>query len=118
MNSMEIYKVIALVLGATGFWKLTGVLIEILSNRKLKIAEAFSYQAQAEHQIIENWMQWSDTLEKRVKESIKHTKLLEKVIEAQKKQIAELIQQVKAMEKHNEELKVSIENLSEKTHEQ
>ena len=87
---MEGYKIVALVIGATGFWKLLEIFVKVFSERKLKTAEVWNLQTQAEKTIMENWMQWSQTLEKRVKESDEHTRILEEIIDTLHKQVKEL----------------------------
>lgn len=101
---MELWKIITLILGATGFWKLLEILVRLRSDKKVKLAEAINLHAQAENQIVANWIQWSQMLEKRIKESEEHTEALQKVIENQRKRIQDLEKKVVHMEKQNKEL--------------
>lgn len=66
---MELWKIITLILGATGFWKLLEILVRLRTDKKVKLAEAINLHAQAENQIVANWIQWSQMLEKRIKEN-------------------------------------------------
>ena len=65
---MDVIKLVALVFGASGFWKLVEVLINLGMNKRLKRAETKNLYAQANGQIIANWQGWSEKLETRVKE--------------------------------------------------
>lgn len=101
---MELWKIITLILGATGFWKLLEILVRLRADKKVKLAEVINLHAQAENQIVANWIQWSQMLEKRIKESEEHTEALQKVIENQRKRIQDLEKKVVHMEKQNKEL--------------
>ena len=114
---MEIIKLIAVILGATGFWKLVEIIIRFRSDKKLKNAEVRNLDAQTEKQVTENWIQWSQTLEKRVKESEEHTENMQKIIETQRKKIRELERKVAEMEKKNLDLTRQLNELKSKGNE-
>lgn len=97
MNMEESAKIMALVVGATGFWKL----LEMLFERGKYRAEINQLNAQVHTQIISNWVSWSQKLEERVR-------FLENHNEEQRKQIEELELQVTELEKQNESLRDSI----------
>jgi septal ring factor EnvC (AmiA/AmiB activator) len=101
---MELWKIITLILASTGFWKLLEILVRLRTDKKVKLAEAINLHSQAENQIVANWIQWSQMLEKRIKESEEHTEALQKVIENQRKRIQDLEKKVVHMEKQNKEL--------------
>ena len=101
MMEMEIWKLITIIVGAGGFWKLVEILIKVRTDKKLKSAETSNLYAQANSNIVNNWVQWSQKLEKRVKESEDHTAAMEEIIEKQRKQIKCLEQKVELMEKKN-----------------
>lgn len=101
---MEIWKLITIVLGAGGFWRLLDVLVKYKAERKLKAAEAGNLYASAQNSIVSNWVQWSQTLEKRVKESERHTASMEGIIDKQREQIRKLEEKVAEMERKNGEL--------------
>ncbi len=88
--SGEVLKLITIALGATGFWKLIELLFRQFFDQKLKRAETINQQSQAEKNIVEKWIKWSDFLEKRIREFENNTDLLEQIIEKQRKKIKEL----------------------------
>lgn len=112
------WKVLTLVFGATGIWKIIELLIRTRFDRKLRSAETNSLHVQAEAQIVGNWIQWSQHLEQRVKEleavADDNRKLMKKVetqrnmIESQKERIVELEQKVKTLQKENLTLRKQI----------
>lgn len=65
MNSI---KIIAIVLGATGFWKLIELLLQYGTQRRLKSAEIRNLNIQANSLVIENYKLWSENMEKRLKQ--------------------------------------------------
>ena len=77
---MEIWKLITIVLGAGGFWRLLDILIKYKAERKLKAAETKNLYATAQNSIVSNWVQWSQTLEKRVKESENRLQIWKKLL--------------------------------------
>jgi len=108
---MEIWKLIAIIVGAGGFWKLVEILIKLRMDKKLKKAETSNLYAQANTNIVNNWVQWSQKLEKRVKESEDHTAAMKEIVEKQRKQIKCLEQKVELMEKKNRELLKELQEL-------
>lgn len=116
---MEIVKLIAALFTATGFWKLVEIIIKFWSDKKKQSAEIKNLHAQTEKHIVDNWIQWSQTLEKRVKELetvAEENKELKKQIENQRNRICELEKKVEHVEKENEQLRNQLKELS-KTHE-
>lgn len=109
---MEIWKLITIIVGASGFWKILDLLIKHRTDKKLKSAEANNLYASAQNSIVGNWVQWSQTLEKRVKESEEHTAAMEEIIEKQRGQIRCLERKVAQMEKKNKELLKTINELT------
>lgn len=112
---MEYLKLIAVLFSATGFWKLVELLIKFRSDNRKQAAEIRNLNVQSEKQISENWIQWSQTLEKRVKELeavAEENKELKKQIENQRTRICELENKVERVEKENEQLRDQIKELS------
>lgn len=109
---MEIWKLITIIVGASGFWKLLDLLIKFRSDKKLKSAEVNNLNASAQNSIVGNWVQWSQTLEKRVKESEEHTAAMEEIILKQRQQIRCLERKVSEMERKNKELLKTINELT------
>lgn len=112
---MEYLKLIAVLFSATGFWKLVELLIRFRSDNKKQSAEIKNLNAQAEKQISDNWIQWSQTLEKRVKELeavAEENKELKKQIENQRGRISELENKVEKVEKENEQLRNQLKEIS------
>ncbi len=101
---MEIWKLITIIIGASGFWKIIDLLIKYRSDKKLKMAEAKNLHASAQSSIVQNWIEWSQTLEKRVKESEEHTLAMEAIFKQQRERIRCLEQKVEKMEQENREL--------------
>ena len=108
---MEIWKLITIVLGAGGFWKILDVIIKYRTERKLKSAETKHLYSSTQQNIVANWVQWSQKLEERVKESEKHTAEMEAIFERQRKRIRCLEQKVEQMEQENRELKKQVSEL-------
>lgn len=108
---MEIWKLITIIVGASGFWKVLDLLIKYRSDKKLKVAETNNLYASAQNSIVGNWVQWSQTLEKRVKESEEHAAAMEEIIEKQRGQICCLERKVTEMERKNKELLKTINTL-------
>lgn len=103
-NMEETAKIVALIAGATGFWKL----LEMLFERGKYRAEINQLNAQVQSQIISNWVSWSQKLEERVKFLENHNAEMESTIERQHRQIEELEMQVTELEKQNTALRESI----------
>lgn len=87
---METISVVAVVLGATGFWRLVEMLLE---RRKYK-AEVNHLNAQINSQIITNWVSWSKKLEDRVNELEGKNKEMARTIDRQREKIQGLESQV------------------------
>ncbi|MBI3520607.1 MAG: hypothetical protein HY062_14810 [Bacteroidetes bacterium] len=112
---MEYLKLIAILFSATGFWKLIELLVKFRSDNRKQAAEIKNLNAQAEKQISDNWIQWSQTLEKRVKELeavAEENKELKKQIESQRSRIGELESKVEKVEKENEQLRNQLKEIS------
>lgn len=112
---MEYGKLIAILFGATGFWKLAELILHFIANKKRQSAEINNLKAQTEANIVGNWIQWSQTLEKRVKELetvAEENKELQNQIESQRERIVELESKVERVEKENEDLRDQLRELS------
>jgi predicted RNase H-like nuclease (RuvC/YqgF family) len=112
---MEYLKLIAVLFSATGFWKLVELLIRFRSDNRKQAAEIRNLNAQAEKLTSENWIEWSKTLEKRVKELeavAEENKELKKQIENQRNRICELENKVDKVEKENEQLRNKIKEIT------
>ncbi len=110
---MEIWKLITVMVGASGFWRIVDVLIKYRSDRTLKAAETNNLNASAEHNIIRNWIEWSQTLEKRVKEAEEQSHQMESIFEKQRKRIYSLEQKVEKLEAENRELLLELHELKQ-----
>lgn len=105
---MDYLKLIAIFFSATGFWKLVEIIMRYRTDKRKQSAEIKNLSAQTESSIVGNWIQWSQTLEKRVKELeavAEENKELQNQIENQRGRIAELEEKVEKFEKENQELK-------------
>ncbi len=108
---MDIIKLIAVIFGATGFWKLIEIVLKIRTDKKLKKAETSNLYAQANSQIVENWVGWSQRLEKRVEELEGNNAEMKLTITKQRVRIGELEKHVDSLEKRNKELTDKLELL-------
>lgn len=113
---MDILKLIAIIFGATGFWKLVEILLKLRIDKKLKKAETSSLYAQANTQIVENWVGWSQKLESRVKELEGYNTEMRATITKQRNRITELERHVTKLEKCNKELTGKLELLKKEKH--
>lgn len=112
---MDYIKLIAILFSATGFWKLVELVIRFRSDNRKQSAEIRNLNAQAEKLTSENWIEWSKTLEKRVKELeavAEENKELKKQIENQRNRICELENKVDKVEKENEQLRNQVKEIS------
>ena len=113
---MEYYiNLIVILFGATGFWKLIELLLRLRTDKKKQLAEIGNLRAQADSQIVGNWMQWAQMLEKRIKEletMAEENRGLKNQIEVQRKQITELENKVRLLEKENEQLHLRLRELT------
>lgn len=78
METLEIVKLVGIILGANGLWKLIEALLKLRSDRKQKSAETSHLYVQANSQVVENWREWSKKLEDRIEELEKHVEKLQK----------------------------------------
>jgi cell shape-determining protein MreC len=112
---MDYLKLIAILFSATGFWKLVEMIIKLRTDKRRQTAEIRNLNAQTEKHVVDNWMQWAQTLEKRVKELeavAEENHELKKQIESQRNRICELEDKVERVEKENVELRDQLKELS------
>ena len=95
---MDIIKIIVIVLGATGFWKLIEVLLQYGMQKRLKSAEIRNLNIQANSLVIENYKLWSENMEKRLKQLESKNALMNKTITRQRDRITELEKYVDQLE--------------------
>lgn len=95
---MDIIKIIAIVLGATGFWKLIELLLQYGTQKRLKSAEIRNLNIQANSLVIENYKLWSENMEKRLKQLESKNTLMNKTITKQRDRITELEKYVDQLE--------------------
>jgi len=81
---MDVLKIVAIVLGATGFWKLIEVLLQFGMQKKLKNAEIRNLNIQANSLVVENYKLWSENMEKRLKQLESKNALMNKTITKQR----------------------------------
>ena len=115
---MEVWKIIIGISGANGLWKLAEILLRHRSEQKLKAAEASNLNATAQKQLVDNWVQWSQTLERKVKEFETLTTSLQKIIAQQREQIHSLEEKVDKMEQENEVLKQKLNAINPTNHDE
>jgi len=94
---MEIVKIITLIFGATGFWQLLTIALKYRSEKKLKNAELNSINTTTEKHIINNWVQWSQKLEERLKASEDMNEKLTKKISCLEKKMREFVKKNKEL---------------------
>lgn len=95
---MELYKILAIVLGATGFWKLIELLLQYGAQKRLKNAEIRNLNVQANSLVIENYKLWSENMEKRLKQLESKNALMNKTITKQRDRITELEKYIEQLE--------------------
>ncbi|WP_179020731.1 hypothetical protein [Winogradskyella forsetii] len=95
---MDALKIVAIVLGATGFWKLIEVLLQFGMQKKLKNAEIRNLNIQANSLVVENYKLWSENMEKRLKQLESKNALMNKTITKQRDRITELEKYVDQLE--------------------
>lgn len=95
---MNALKIVAIVLGATGFWKLIEVLLQFGMQKKLKNAEIRNLNIQANSLVVENYKLWSENMEKRLKQLESKNALMNKTITKQRDRITELEKYVDQLE--------------------
>ena len=115
---MDYLKLIAILFSATGFWKLVEMIVKFRADKRKQSAEIRNLNAQSEKHMVDNWVQWSQKLETRVKELeavAEENHGLKKQIESQRERIVELEGKVEKVEKENVQLRNQLKELS-KTH--
>ena len=102
---MEVTKLIAVIFGATGFWKLVEILIRQRAEKKIQNAQLKTMNAAAEKDIVENWVQWSQKLEKRLQESEDLNEQMRKKINCLERKVSEVVRKNKELLAELTELK-------------
>lgn len=95
---MDLLKILAIVLGATGFWKLVEVLLQYGMQKRLKNAEIRNLNVQANSLVVENYKLWSENMEKRLKQLESKNTLMNKTIIKQRDRITELEKYIEQLE--------------------
>jgi uncharacterized coiled-coil protein SlyX len=95
---MDLLKILAIVLGATGFWKLIEILLQYGMQKRLKNAEIHNLNVQANSLVVENYKLWSENMEKRLKQLESKNTLMNKTITKQRDRITELEKYVDQLE--------------------
>lgn len=95
---MELYKILAIVLGATGFWKLVELILQYGAQKRFKNAEIRNLNVQANSLVIENYKLWSENMEKRLKQLESKNTLMNKTITKQRDRITELEKYIEQLE--------------------
>lgn len=95
---MDVLKLLAIVLGATGFWKLIEILLQYGMHKRLKNAEIRNLNIQANSLVVENYKLWSENMEKRLKQLESKNALMNKTITKQRDRITELERYVDQLE--------------------
>ncbi len=85
------FKLISLVLGATGLWKLAEVVIKALVDKTHRKAATKKLHIETESQILDNWIQWSRHQDQKIKE-------LELKLDAVRKENSALMVQLKILQ--------------------
>lgn len=104
---MNVYKIVAIVLGATGFWKLVEILMHYNVQRKLKNAEIRHLNIQTNDSVVTKWVQWSEKMEKRISQLENKNATMSRTITKQRDRITEL-------EKYIEQLETEIQLYNKK----
>ena len=95
---MDLIKLIGIVFGATGFWKLVELLFQYRTQQQLKKAEIRNLNAQSNNQVVENWVQWSEKMEKRILQLENKNTIMNQTITKQRERINELQRYVDQLE--------------------
>ncbi len=95
---IDLIKLIGIVFGATGFWKLVELLFQHRIQKQLKKAEIRNLNAQSNNQVVENWVQWSEKMEKRILQLEDKNTVMNKTITKQRERINELQRYVDQLE--------------------
>lgn len=109
---MDVFKIIAIVLGATGFWKLIELLLQYGMHKRLKNAEIRNLNIQANSLVVENYKLWSENMEKRLKQLESKNALMNKTITKQRDRITELEKYVDQLEAEIQDYKKEKNNES------
>lgn len=108
------WKLTGVILGATGLWKIVELFIQYRLDRHIRVAKLQNLHVNTENQLTDNWIQWSQHLEQRVKEleavSDENLLLTEK-IELQRQSLILLESKVESLEKENAVLKSALRKL-------
>lgn len=84
------WKILGIVMGATGFWQVLGILAFWKNERRIKAATAENLIAKTESELLNNWIVWSQKLEQRVIDLESVVKQLREENTSLKARIAEL----------------------------
>lgn len=95
---IKFFKLIAVILGATGFWKLVEILLQYGVQKRLKNAEIRNLNVQANSLVVENYKLWAENMEKRLKQLESKNALMNKTITRQRDRITELEKYVDQLE--------------------
>ena len=98
---MDTTKLMAIIFGATGFWKLLEVLLKWRSDKKRTQAETYQVFERANTQILGNWVAWSQKLEETVRQQENEHHELEEKIVIQQNRIAILEKEVAELKQTN-----------------
>ena len=115
MNEIGFFwKLTGIILGATGIWKIVELFIQYRLDRHLRSAKLENLHVNTENQLTDNWIQWSQHLEQRVKELeavSDENELLTEKIEIQRQSLILLEAKVESLEKENAALKRALVKL-------
>lgn len=104
-------KLIAVIFGSIGFWKIIEVLLKYRMEKAFKKAETSDIYAQANTKIISNWIKWSEKMEHWIKNLETENTNLKNVILQQEKQINDLEQRLQRLEKSNFDLSETLKKM-------
>ena len=65
---LDYIRLIAVIFGAAGFWKLLEIIVKFRPDKRKLTAEVRHLHAQSKKNVVDSWAQWCQVLEKRVKE--------------------------------------------------
>ena len=105
MDYVEITGIIVVIITAS--WKIIEEVIRYKVERKLKQVELENISSKIDSNITNNWVQWSQKLEARVKEAEETIVSLKEIIQCQKIKLIE-------MEQHNRNLSTELQTLKNK----
>ncbi len=91
---IDILKLVGVVFGATGFWKALEILFQYKIQKQYKKAEIRNLNVQANDIILENWVQWSEKMEKRIEKLENENEQMNLTIIKQKERINELEEEI------------------------